>query len=268
MTTLDTTINTSDINIILSSVSKLLEQGSIMIDNEQISYDGIINKTLNNCTRGINSTVANNHSAGTTVQQLFTLGGSSLSSSIESTTTTITVNNIKSFTNSGTVMIDDEEITYTGISGDSMTGCIRGINNTVATSHISSVAVGQIYKSNILDLQGFTQVQTEIMSKSDGRLKIYFYNYSLGSNIIKNLNIPYVAADGYQLYGTPTFSHYVRYDFVNTNNSFISNIFYETKFLTKSVSAQILGLNAYISDTMTANLGRNINVGKTNDSNF
>lgn len=58
-----------------------------------------------------------------------------LSAAINSTDTTITLLNAASYPISGTVVIGTEDITYTGVSGNSLTGCVRGVNNTVAASH-------------------------------------------------------------------------------------------------------------------------------------
>lgn len=41
----------------------------------------------------------------------------------------------------GIVSIDDEEITYTGVSGNNLTGCIRGIGGTTAIGHTAGVTV-------------------------------------------------------------------------------------------------------------------------------
>jgi hypothetical protein len=58
-----------------------------------------------------------------------------LSSDISATDTTITLLNASSYPATGTVVIESEEIAYTGLSGNSLTGCVRGVNNTVAASH-------------------------------------------------------------------------------------------------------------------------------------
>jgi hypothetical protein len=42
-----------------------------------------------------------------------------------------------SFPASGTITIEAEQITYTGITGDSFTGCTRGANSSVAASHLA-----------------------------------------------------------------------------------------------------------------------------------
>lgn len=43
----------------------------------------------------------------------------------------------------GTLIIDSEEITYTGVSGATFIGCVRGANNTTAASHIAGTTVYQ-----------------------------------------------------------------------------------------------------------------------------
>jgi hypothetical protein len=58
-----------------------------------------------------------------------------LSTGINSTDTTITLLNAGSYPSIGTIVIENEEINYTGVSGNSLTGCVRGVNNTVAASH-------------------------------------------------------------------------------------------------------------------------------------
>jgi len=58
-----------------------------------------------------------------------------LSAAINSTDATLTLLNAASYPNTGTVVVGNEEITYTGVSGNSLTGCVRGVNNTVAASH-------------------------------------------------------------------------------------------------------------------------------------
>lgn len=65
----------------------------------------------------------------------FSIQQSYLSSAITSTQTTITLLNNSSFPTSGTIQIDSEKITYTGKSGSTLTGCIRGVGGTTAASH-------------------------------------------------------------------------------------------------------------------------------------
>ena len=66
-----------------------------------------------------------------------------LSSDISSSSTSITLNDASQFPSSGTnfVQIGTEEISYTGISTNTLTGVTRGVRNTTAASHSSGDTV-------------------------------------------------------------------------------------------------------------------------------
>jgi hypothetical protein len=57
--------------------------------------------------------------------------------------TTITLDSVWQFPTSGTLLIDSEQITYTGTSTSSnqITGCTRGANGTTAATHADNTAV-------------------------------------------------------------------------------------------------------------------------------
>ena len=67
-----------------------------------------------------------------------------LSSDINDSVTIIPVDTSNPFTTSGTVQINDEKITYTGVDGTNLTGCTRGAASTSAASHASNDIVTQI----------------------------------------------------------------------------------------------------------------------------
>ena len=66
-----------------------------------------------------------------------------LSSDINSSTTSITVNDASQLPSSGTnfILIGTEEISYTGISTNTLTGVTRGVRNTTAASHTAGATV-------------------------------------------------------------------------------------------------------------------------------
>ena len=66
---------------------------------------------------------------------------STLSGDLTATATTITLADASSFPNSGTVLIGSELISYTGKSGNQLTGATRGVNSTTATTHSSGAPV-------------------------------------------------------------------------------------------------------------------------------
>jgi hypothetical protein len=66
---------------------------------------------------------------------------STLSSSINTSVTSLTMASSSSFASSGTVQIGTELITYTGNSGGTLSGLTRGANGTTAASHSSGATV-------------------------------------------------------------------------------------------------------------------------------
>lgn len=80
----------------------------------------------------------------------FSVQNSYLDTAINSTQTSISLLNGYSYPASGSVIIDSEQITYTGISGNTLTGCIRGANGTTAASHIQYSAVNYDVPNQIM----------------------------------------------------------------------------------------------------------------------
>jgi hypothetical protein len=64
----------------------------------------------------------------------------------------ITVSNTASLPSSGTIQIEREQISYSGKSGNDLTGIIRGVNSSRATSHLSSETIW--YKSSVSTVAG------------------------------------------------------------------------------------------------------------------
>jgi len=75
---------------------------------------------------------------------VFGTGSSTLSSTISAAATSISVASTTSFSASGTIVIESEIITYTGLSGGiTFTGCTRATDDSMATIHLSGVTVRQ-----------------------------------------------------------------------------------------------------------------------------
>ena len=64
-----------------------------------------------------------------------------LNGAINNSVTTITVDSTASFPSAGTILIDDEQISYTGKSSTQFTGCTRAQNSTAAASHDDDAVV-------------------------------------------------------------------------------------------------------------------------------
>jgi hypothetical protein len=71
----------------------------------------------------------------------FSASANTLSAGIDAVVDTIPLTSASGFPASGRIKIDNEIITYALVSGNNLTGCVRGVDNTVAASHASSAAV-------------------------------------------------------------------------------------------------------------------------------
>ena len=68
---------------------------------------------------------------------------------IDSSETEIDLTSASSFDSTGTIYVGNEQITYTGISTNTLTGCTRGANSTTAASHDNGSTVTQFTKGGI-----------------------------------------------------------------------------------------------------------------------
>lgn len=65
-----------------------------------------------------------------------------LNGAIDDSVTTITLTDATGFPTQGLIEIDSEQITYAGVTGNDLTGCVRGVNGTTAAAHSDLAAVG------------------------------------------------------------------------------------------------------------------------------
>ena len=72
-----------------------------------------------------------------------------LDGSHSNSVTTLTLVSTTGLDTSGTVHIESEQVTYTAISGNDITGCTRGANSTTAAVHASGVAVTQFIDGGV-----------------------------------------------------------------------------------------------------------------------
>ena len=72
---------------------------------------------------------------------------STLSAGINASVTTIPITSSTGFPATGTVGVGTEEITYTGIAGNTLTGATRGANSTTAATHSSGAAIGTLFST-------------------------------------------------------------------------------------------------------------------------
>ena len=91
---------------------------------ERIWYYGSLNRTA-----WLDSALRDYPMAAFSVQNNF------LSADVTDSDRTLPVFNAVSYPATGTVLVGTEEITYTGVTSTSLTGCVRGINQTAGTAH-------------------------------------------------------------------------------------------------------------------------------------
>ena len=72
-----------------------------------------------------------------------------LNGSHSSSVTTLTLTSTTGLSTTGTVHIGSEQVTYTGILGNDITGCTRGAANTTAATHDSGTVVTQFDSGGI-----------------------------------------------------------------------------------------------------------------------
>ena len=94
---------------------------------------------------------------------LVPLNVKTLSAAVNSTATTLPISGGTSIYSSsgGVVWIDNERITYTGKTSNSLTGCTRGTNATAAASHVISSYV-KFYQFNLNTNSNYTTARSEI----------------------------------------------------------------------------------------------------------
>jgi hypothetical protein len=84
-----------------------------------------------------------------------------LNGGIDAIVTTLTVNDASEFAASGIVAIDDELVSYTGKSGNDLTGLTRGIEGTLAASHSSGADVRQVITASSHNVQSAAIIALE-----------------------------------------------------------------------------------------------------------
>lgn len=80
----------------------------------------------------------------------FSVQNSYLSVAANATVTSLSLINSASYPAAGAIQIDSEIITYTGNSTNTLTGCIRGTNNTTAASHIQYAPVTNYVPNQVM----------------------------------------------------------------------------------------------------------------------
>lgn len=124
------------------------------------------------------------------------------------------------------------------------------------------LASGATFTATIIDVDGYTQVQTEVRASHDGTINVEFCSDSGCTDVVRSLSIPYLATSGYQFFSSPAFGNFIKYQFTNNGVVTQTDFYYTTKLLTTSLSPQVLTTNAFITPSMVTQLDRSITVGE------
>lgn len=84
-----------------------------------------------------------------------------LNGAIDAVVTTIVVDSTAGFPAAGVILIDNELISYTGVTATNFTGCVRGVSGTVAASHADNTLV-----QNAINYRGWGQSSSQTSNTS------------------------------------------------------------------------------------------------------
>ena len=119
---------------------------SIPTDAKHVDYNTariVKNSTLG--ASGANLTILqyNDYINRENVTQEDEIVTTTLAEALDASETEIDITSSTGFDSTGTIFIENEEITYTGISTNTLTGCTRGANGTTAATHDNGTSVAQ-----------------------------------------------------------------------------------------------------------------------------
>ena len=134
-TTLSAALSASATTInVASSTGFASPTGSLWINNELITYTGTTGTSFTGCTRATGGTTAFAYPNGMPVA---------------ANITSVVLTSASGFASTGTnfVIIDNEIISYTGVSTNTLTGCTRAANGSHAAGHAAAATVTQSFSS-------------------------------------------------------------------------------------------------------------------------
>jgi len=126
-----------------------------------------------------------------------------------------------------------------------------------------------VYESGIISTDGYTQIETELVSDQPGVVTGTWYADAEGTQVIRTFMRPYSASDAgnYVYFSAPVFGPYLKYQYSNGTTP-QTEFYFALRYLNQPISGQILGLTDFIPTNVVANLGRNVLVGQDNSKNF
>lgn len=117
---------------------------------------------------------------------------SNLNGAITSSATSITLSNAAAFSTPGAVAIDNEIVSYSGKSGNTLTGVLRGLNGSAAVAHSS----GAIVQQNQCYLTSTAGIPSINSANGKRILRALIIGTSFGFNVGGNFVIPSASGSG------------------------------------------------------------------------
>lgn len=137
-------------------------------------------------------------------------------------------------------------------------------SDKIAFSTTTVLAGGATYSSGLLALSPkYSQVQTQVLASKAGTINIYWYSDAAGTDLVRTITLPYGASDGFQMFAAPAFTPYVKYEYVNDSGAAQTDFYFETKFLRRPLSPQILRVDGTIVGGMVSAVNRSIIAGES-----
>lgn len=213
---------------------------------------------------------------GTVASTTDVLGGTTLTAEFSAGGTTMTVDDTSDFASSGRLWIQStdgtvtEEVSYTGKTSTTFTGCTRARAATSDQTHASGSYVGEMWTSAILDVDNYTQIQSELFSSGTARFMGTWYVDNTDqdtSQIIRSFFILYTSGV-LENNTAPRLSRYVRLAWAPTDGVTQTSTLMRFNLLTSAVSGNTVSVSGFVAGNMVANVSRSITVGKQPDGDY
>ena len=119
---------------------------SIPTDAKHVDYNTariVKNSTIGASGANLSIMQYNEYINNESVTQEDEIVTTTLAEALDASETEIDLTSSTGFDSTGKIFIENEEITYTGISTNTLTGCTRGANSTTAATHDNGTSVAQ-----------------------------------------------------------------------------------------------------------------------------
>jgi hypothetical protein len=217
-----------------STTTNWSTSGTVLIDDEQITYTGLVvtdnmNATLTGCTRGANNTTATTHPVLRAVLLLTPPGYTTLTSNIDSSTTSIPVTDNTAFGSAGTVLIDNEVIIYTSkASSTSFDGLTRNsIYGSTTDQKHNSKSLVRATEARIFSDGAKSYPTIEVWSSGNYQITNFTGNGTSSGGGISNMTFNNLGPQQVQFgtYMSPTSTYYANQPMPLGNDSLLMLFF-------------------------------------------